>query len=230
VETYYLKMLLLSDTTFGRGDGVAGLLDQEVEHDVNGFPYLRGRTLKGLLSEECDNLIALLSEPSPSRWQEVAKHLFGVSGSTLGTISKMHIGDACLPKDLRREVALQLNQEKERGKIGQERRLTESDVLSSLTTIRRQTAIDPENGAPMEKSLRASRVIMRDLPFTASLLFEEKATADMLALLAVGILALRRVGSGRNRGQGFVCCTLHNSNFIEVTQEHFRYFEQETKS
>ena len=48
METYYLKMLLLSDTTFGRGDGVAGLIDQEVEHDPNGFPYLRGRTLKGL--------------------------------------------------------------------------------------------------------------------------------------------------------------------------------------
>lgn len=56
---YKMKIQLLSDTTFGRGDGVAGLIDQEVEHDADGFPYLRGRTLKGLLSEECDNLIAV---------------------------------------------------------------------------------------------------------------------------------------------------------------------------
>jgi CRISPR/Cas system CMR subunit Cmr4 (Cas7 group RAMP superfamily) len=56
MEIYHLKIKLLSDTTFGRGDGVAGLIDQEVEHDANGFPYLRGRTLKGLLSEECDNI------------------------------------------------------------------------------------------------------------------------------------------------------------------------------
>lgn len=229
MEIYYLKMLLLSDTTFGRGDGVAGLLDQEVEHDPNGFPYLRGRTLKGLLSEECDNLIAVISDPLPSRWIEAAEHLFGIPGSTLETISKMHVGDACLPQDLRREVGIQLDQERDRERRGQERRLTESDVLSSLTTIRRQTSIDPEDGAPVEHSLRASRVVVRDLCFTAKLLFEEKPTADMLALLAVSTLALRRVGSVRNRGRGRVQCTLHGSNRKEVTQEHFRYFEQETK-
>ena len=58
---YRLKIKLLSDTTFGRGDGVAGLIDQEVEHNPCGFPYLRGRTLKGFLSEEGDNLIAMLT-------------------------------------------------------------------------------------------------------------------------------------------------------------------------
>jgi hypothetical protein len=231
MKIYYLKMLLLSDTTFGRGDGVAGLLDQEVEHDLNGFPYLRGRTLKGLLSEECDNLITVISKPPPSRWIQAAEHLFGIPGSTLETISKMHVGDACLPSDLRREVGLQLDQEKYREKTHHNyvKKLTESDVLSSLTTIRRHTSIDPEDGAPVEHTLRASRVVVRDLCFTAQLLFEEKPTADMLALLAVSTLALRRVGSVRNRGRGHVRCTLHDSNFKEVTQEHFRYFEQETK-
>lgn len=229
MEKYHLKIQLLSDTTFGRGDGVAGLIDQEVEHDPNGFPYLRGRTLKGLLSEECDNLIAVISEPLPTRWQEAAEHLFGIPGSTLGTISKMHIGDACLPEDLRKQVGLQLDQERYRERSSKQRRLTESDVLSSLTTIRRQTAIDPEDGAPVENSLRASRVVLRELCFTAPLLFQEQPTADMLALLAVSTLALRRVGSGRNRGRGHVQCTLHNSTGKEITQDHFRYFEQETQ-
>lgn len=225
METYYLKMLLLSDTTFGRGDGVAGLIDQEVEHDTNGFPYLRGRTLKGLLSEECDNLITVISEPPPSRWIKAAEHLFGIPGSTLETISKMHVGDACLPQDLRRQVGFQLDRERDK----KEKKLTESDVLSSLTTIRRQTSIDPEDGAPVEHSLRASRVVVRDLCFTAQLLFEEKPTADMLGLLAISTLALRRVGSGRNRGRGHVQCMLYDSNRKEITQNHFRYFEQETK-
>lgn len=51
----------------------------------------------------------------------------------------------------------------------------------------------------------------------------------MLALLAVSTLALQRVGSGRNRGRGHVRCTLHDSIGEEITQEHFRYFEQETR-
>ena len=71
MPVYTLKIKLLSDTTFGRGDGVAGLVDQEVEHDPYGFPYLRGRTLKGLLSEECDNLIAILTNYR-SYWETVA--------------------------------------------------------------------------------------------------------------------------------------------------------------
>ncbi|RUS96153.1 hypothetical protein DSM106972_088240 [Dulcicalothrix desertica PCC 7102] len=227
MEIYKFKMRLLSDTTFGRGDGVAGLVDQEVEHDVNGFPYLRGRTLKGLLSEECDNVISVLGESS-SRWQVTAENLFGVSGSTLGTTSKMHVSDAYLPGKLREAVGLQLKQEeyRERNNSGYVKKLTEFDVLSSLTTIRRQTAIDTVSGVPVKTSLRTSRVIVRDLCFTAELFFEDKPTQDMLALLALGALALRRVGSGRNRGRGFVCCTLHNFQGVDVTQKHFRDFEQ----
>jgi len=225
MKTYLLKILLLSDTNFGRGDGVAGLIDQEVEHDADGFPYLRGRTLKGLLSEECDNLVAVLPPSLSDRWEKAAEDLFGISGSILGTTAKMHIGDACLPEDLRAEVGRQLEYERS----SQAQRLTEMDILSSLTTIRHQTAINPENGTPVINSLRAIRVIMRDLCFTSQLSFEEEPTADMLSLLAVGTLALRRVGSGRNRGLGSVCCTLHLDG-TEITENHFRHFEQETKA
>src|SRR5690349_10479575 len=102
MSSYTLKIKLLSDTTFGRGDGVAGLVDQEVEHDRYGFPYLRGRTLKGLLSEECDNLVAVIPDESQrGHWQKVADKLFGKPGSTLDTQAIMYVGDACLPSDLR---------------------------------------------------------------------------------------------------------------------------------
>jgi hypothetical protein len=204
-------MKLLSDTTFGRGDGVAGLIDQEVEHDPYGFPYLRGRTLKGLLSEECDNLIAVLSPDNIRKyWEKVACDLFGKPGSTLETISQMHVGDACLPEDLRQAVAYQIKEEK---------KLTRVDILESLTTIRRQTAIDPKTGTPDESSLRSSRVVLRDLEFTADLRFETKPGDDALVLLVVGTLALRRVGSGRNRGRGYVQCKLFDSEEKELTSD-----------
>ena len=41
---YWLKIDLLSDTTLGRGDGVAGVVDAEVQHDAYGLPYLSGKT------------------------------------------------------------------------------------------------------------------------------------------------------------------------------------------
>ena len=60
MHIYRLTFTLLSDATFGRGEGIAGLIDREVEHDRFGLPYLRGRTLKGLVSEEADNLLFVL--------------------------------------------------------------------------------------------------------------------------------------------------------------------------
>lgn len=96
MSNYKLKIRLLSDTTFGRGDGVAGIIDQEVEHDSYGLPYLRGRTLKGLLREECDNLIYTLMD-NREYWQTLACELFGISGSRLNIIAAIHIADARLP-------------------------------------------------------------------------------------------------------------------------------------
>jgi CRISPR/Cas system CSM-associated protein Csm3 (group 7 of RAMP superfamily) len=215
---YQLKIKLLSDTTFGRGDGVAGLIDQEVEHDPFGFPYLRGRTLKGLLSEEGDNLIAMLTNHRPS-WERVACDLFGTLGSTIGTMGAVHVGDACLPEDLRQAVASQIKDET----------LTKTEVLDSLTTIRRQTSIDPQSGTADEGSLRSFRVVLRDLCFTADLIFEKMPSDEMLSLVAVVSLALRRLGSGRNRGRGHVQCTLHDADGNDITHHYANYFGQEIK-
>lgn len=215
------KIHLLSDTTFGRGDGVAGLLDQEVEHDASGFPYLRGRTLKGLLSEECDNVIStLLPTGRQNHWWAVAAQLFGRAGSTSADMGEMHVGDACLPDDLRQAVGYQLQQSTE---------LTKQDVLSTLTTIRRQTAINPETGAPEKNSLRSMRVILRDLEFTALLSFEGLPTEDMQNLLAVGALALRHLGESRNRGKGHVRCLLCDEKGQDITPDLAIQFHTKTK-
>lgn len=220
-----VQIKLLSDTTFGRGDGVAGLVDQEVEHDSYGFPYLGGRTLKGLLSEECDNLIVLLKGEEFRHWKNIRNQLFGVSGSTLETASMLRVGDACLPQQLREAVGNQIEKEREEDKP----RLTPTDILHSLTTIRRQTAINPDNGTADSGSLRSARVVMRDRPktpsrFTACLFFDEEPTPDMKALLAVGVLALRHVGSGRNRGRGHVQCSLCDANEQDITQNFVHRF------
>jgi len=231
MSNYFINIELLSDTTFGRGDGVAGLIDQEVEHDSYGFPYLRGRTLKGLLSEECDNLLCLIPDPQ-QHWLNARNKLLGIAGSTMETQSIMHVGDACLPEDLRQEVAKQFKLEQYVGEIT----LTPKDILSSLTTFRRQTAINSKEGVAKDKSLRSSRVVLRKLCFTAPITLNIMPSDDspkILALLAVSVLALRHIGSGRNRGRGHVKCTLwekeNNKEPEEITTKNLRYFEQETK-
>lgn len=196
--TYKIRLTLKSDTTFGRGDGVAGLIDAEVEHDEYGLPYLRGRALKGLLREECDNvLFALEQMGKPGNWPKKADELFGIGGSSLGEDAKMHVGDAVLPEDLRRAVYYEIKRK--------DAQLTAEEILDSLTAIRRQTAIS-EQGAPKEGSLRSMRVVLRETVFEADVTFARdfQPTDEEIILLGTCCRALQRVGLGRNRGRGKV--------------------------
>jgi hypothetical protein len=215
---FWLKFGLISDATFGRGDGVAGLVDTEVQHDEYGLPYLGGRALKGLLGEECANLLfALEQQGKKARWEKTAQRLFGNPGSVADDGALLSVGDARLPRDLRQAVRVGI----ERGELQREQ------VLESLTAIRRQTAVNPKTDAPQEETLRGMRVILRRTPFEAELRFHEPPTDDDLALLAACLIALRRAGSGRNRGRGELKAWLQDVNGQDITPTHFDQFRKE---
>jgi len=182
----------LSDASFGRGDGVSGLVDAEVQHDEWGLPYLSGRTLKGLLAEECANLLYALQHHKKRRELETAAaFLFGCEGKSPGSHAYLSIDDARLPEALCAAVRNDI----EAG------RLTREDVLDSLTSLRRQTAIEATSGAPARGSLRTLRVVLRNSFFIAPLHFDTDPKAS-LPLLNACAKALRRAGTGRNRGRG----------------------------
>lgn len=222
---YYLSLTLHSDATFGRGEGVAGLVDVEIEHDPEGFPFVSGRTIKGLLVEEWANLRFALygqskaAEPldAPATW------LFGLSGTTRGDeIGLMRIGAAQLPQDLRAAILA-------------ERKLTPQRVLAALTTIRRQTSIDAQDGAPEAASLRAMRALIRGTTLVARLDFARDPHTRTLALLAACAVAVRRGGSGRNRGRGRIALLLHDqlpADYADdsFTQTCFRHFAAEVRA
>ncbi|CBN58548.1 conserved hypothetical protein [Kamptonema sp. PCC 6506] len=128
----------------------------------------------------------------------------------------MQVGDACLPEDLRQAVAYQLKR--------LDNKLMRVDILESLTTIRRQTAIDSKTGVADETTLRSARVVLRELEFTANLSFEVQPGRDALTLLSVGTLALRRLGSNRNRGLGHIEGQLLNPDDQNITKDFVQYF------
>jgi hypothetical protein len=223
MKEYTLKLELLSDTTFGRGDGVAGLVDVEVQHDRYGLPYLGGRALKGLLGAECDDLVFALEEAGQRDWQPVAERLFGQSGAMMQGQAILRIGPARLPDDLRQAIAHQIEREK-KAKVPNP--LTREDVLETLTTLRRQTAMDPVTGAPRKETLRSLRLILRGTTFASRLLFLEEPSGDDLPLLAATVKALRRAGTGRNRGHGRLRAELLDSTGQPVTDTHFEAFRK----
>lgn len=223
MASYLIQLTLTSDTTFSRGDGVAGVLDREVEHDELGLPYLHGRTLKGLLGEEADNLLDCLEAMGMtienSVWEKARYTLFGKGGSKADPNEKLgatlHYGHAQLPTSLRETVQLTLEKAKDN-------LLTRQDVLASLTAVRRQTAVNGD-GLPHDGSLRSMRVILRQTVFTAELNGRDLQPIE-LALLAAAILALRRAGTGRNRGRGQLQADLLDENGDSILQQHYQVF------
>ena len=193
MNEFILKIKLKSDAVFGRGDGVAGLVDMEVQHDEFGCPFMNGRTLRGLLVEECANILyALELQERGIEWKKTAQSLFGNPGSTTADMAVLHIGDARLPKNLRQAVKAGII----KGSFSSQ------EIFHSLTAIDSQTAMDAGSGAPKEGSLRTSRVILRETFFLSHLVFLGEPAEKELAFLAACIKSLRRAGSNRNRGRG----------------------------
>lgn len=214
-KNFLLKFKLISDATFGRGDSVAGSVDQEVQHDEYGCPYLSGKTLRGVLAEECANILYALSlQGTRDEWLPAARRLFGNPGSRNQDQSILHVGDARIPESIREAVKTRTIEGK----------LNRVQVLESLTTVRYQTAVDAVTEAPKEHSLRSTRVILRQTPFEATIIFEENPETEDLALLAACIKAFRRAGTGRNRGRGELDADLCDAEGNSILQKNFDNF------
>jgi len=208
MSTYRMTIKLLTDATFGRGDGVAGLVDEEIQHDELGCPYLGGKAIKGILVTECADILAALPEDDRKQeWIKAAERLFGRPGSRAEDSAILTIGPARLPEAVRQTL--------------KNKNIPKEDTLAALTAIRWQTALE-ESGVTKEHSLRATRVIKRETPFTAELDFIEKPNPEDLALLSACILAFRRAGTSRNRGKGKLKAELLSPENKGVAYERFK--------
>ena len=226
--TLWLKFTLLSDAAFGRGDGVAGLVDAEILHDSFGLPYLGGKTLKGLLAAECAEILYALKQTGRlpmGEWEKAAHFLFGRPGSGANDIARMIVGNAQLPNDLRTfiQADFRLLAENEKGK-------RQRANLESLTTVRRQTAVDEQSGSSKDNTLRTTRVVIRDTTFISRLDFTEPVSEQACWLLAACVQAFHRAGTNRNRGYGRLRAALYDNPLATELLSWFNTFAREVQA
>jgi len=208
----YLRIELLSDTAFGRGDGIASHVNSEIEHDKNtGLPIIKGRTLKGLFVEACADILYGLKTCSSSTYdnfEKSAKSLFGTPGSGLDSTGKLHFGTATLPQGLVETV--QSNPDE----------YMPNQVLESFTTIRHQTAVDDATDIPKDTSLRAIRVVLRGTIFHAHISHSD-LECDEVSLLWACANTVRNAGQNRTRGLGHIRVELYKDEDELVTCKRF---------
>lgn len=227
VQSFQLQIELLTAASPGRGDGVAGLVDMEVEHEKDtGLPLIKSRTIKGLLADECANIMYSLRSQQNAQledWERAAKFIFGSPGSLLSEESMVVFGSARLHPELRSAVRHTLSfRAREKTKYS----FTQNDVLEAVTVIRRQSSEDLESGCPEDGSFRSTRVLLPGLLFFAPITFLTETPDLVPALLGACALALRHLGSRRNRGRGACKCRLLDDEFSDTTGTHMEQFER----
>lgn len=213
-----LHFKLKSDTTFGRGDGVPGEVDAEVQHDALGLPFYGGRALKGILAMECADILFALGQEADEqgRWWKAAASLFGQPGSMGRTTGNLTVGDATLPGGLVAAVRQAVENKK----------ISPRQILASLTTTRAQTSNDVETGAPQDETLRTMRVVLRNTVFCSPLRFRSAPGPDEMALLAACVSSLRRLGTGRHRGRGEIEAWLTDAQNTALTSDLDYFFKE----
>jgi hypothetical protein len=210
-----LHLELLSDTTFSRGEGTAGVVDTEVEHDEFGMPFVGGRTVRGLLR---DSWLSM-GEYFP-KLASAAARVLGRS-QAVDESCCLRIGDAGLPLAVREIIRAAVDVKSDtKGNAKRDKALSPEQILAGFTSIRHQTAEDRSTGAPVGSTLRSSRVVLRGVVLESRLTWlddAEPSHAD-LQVLALAALATRHGGLLRNRGRGHLCITLDGS--LEQTRRY----------
>lgn len=195
----YVEVEILTEACLASG-GSSGVGDVSTttELDADGMPVLRGRTLKGLLVEEAAMILQMAG--APERLVHAAGALFGDPGRH-GTAGLVTFADGSVPPAVREAFV----------KYGWSSR--------ALTSIRRQTAIDPSTGAARAGSLRATRLLRAGVVLICPLRLSREVTPIERAFLAACVVSLRRLGLHRNEGWGRARCRLHDDGGTDRTRE-----------
>ncbi len=172
MTTITCKISFFSDWHAGSGMSAGTDLDALVLKDMDHFPYIPGKTLKGLLK---DSAITLAAFSGSREWTDFIDACFGIEGTRQGDC---HFSNA--------EMTIKLK-----------KAIKENDMSSLLYRKISSTAID-ESGVAMNKTLRKIQTtIPASLFFSISGVKDVHMDKirDCLAFT-------RRMGLGRNRGLG----------------------------
>lgn len=202
-----LRIKLLSDLCVSGGGVYNSSLDTDVCYDVNGFPYIPGKRIRGCLRECAIEL---------SDWGEIIsdKDIFGKEDNESNG-AKIRIGNAVLPESIGFSPNYNISF------------FHPQNILQYYTYIRTQTSINQDTGVAEDTTLRTMRVIRKGLEFVADIEIEKDAFENLKKCCAI----CKHMGIARTRGLGEVslsiedrdnkyldnvnCLLTDNSNYLE---------------
>ena len=184
----WIQMELDSDGIFGSGKSRPGGEDICVQADAQGFPYMKGSTIRGIFREELINHLCWqgLSE---AEIRDQVTALLGEAGyDGIEAARKLRFTDLTLLSAVRQRILAE-----EAGP---------AEILGMFTYLRTFTAL--EDGMVKEGSLRIGRCIKRGLHFYGAV----ECAAEDTVLVREVMERIKWVGTMRGRGFGKVRITV----------------------
>ena len=169
-----VHMQLESDTIFGNGMSMPGGEDICIQTDLQGFPFLKGSTLKGIFREELINLLSWMKMPEEEAI-DMVRNLMGESGADDTSSRKLVFSDLTMHPDVIERI------EREEG-------------------ITSQEIIELEDGIAKGESLRTARCIKKGLNFYGTC----TCAKDDVEIVQEVLRLIKWAGSMRSRGFGKV--------------------------
>ena len=179
-----VHMQLESDTIFGNGMSMPGGEDICIQTDLQGFPFLKGSTLKGIFREELINLLSWMKMPEEEAI-DMVRNLMGESGADDTSSRKLVFSDLKMHPDVIERI------EREEG-------ITSQEIIEMLTYLRTFTEL--EDGIAKGESLRTARCIKKGLNFYGTC----TCAKDDVEIVQEVLRLIKWAGSMRSRGFGKV--------------------------
>lgn len=179
-----IHMHLLSDAIFGSGMSMPGGEDICILTDENGFPYMKGSTLKGIFRGELINYLDWCGRES-KEIEDTVGRVMGESGSNeLDNDHKLIFSDLTLDGKVMQTVL--------------EEQVSRQEITDMFSYLREFTRL--ENRMAKNGSLRTGRCVKQNLNFYAVCTCKDEDTS----LVKDVIRMIKWVGSMKNRGFGKV--------------------------
>ena len=194
--SYIMQIKLLSETIIGSGDSIPGSVDTEIVYDEVGLPYIKGKTIKGNLREQVDEIEKLLK----LKEEHYSNLFFGKEGIYNDKQSILNISDATLSKNIQLAIKNAVNNKE----------IYTQEIIQALTNDRAFTKI--KDGIAEDKSLRTIRTIDSGLIFQVEINPSRELTKEEEGILAASVKMFKHIGLMRTRGKGYIECSLWKDN------------------
>ncbi len=193
MSTFKLRIAMHSDWRIGSGKGRQGAVDELVQRDGDGFPFIPVSTLRGVWRDSAEQLAYALDGGPDGQWQHAVSHLFGSQPAIddRGKKGCEPIKSLLSPMPARMEDAV-------RARLSGDNK---KPLRDALTFIKPGVGIDPETGSAKENFLRFIEISRTGTVLECAATIN--SNDDVMRALAICSAAMvTSIGGERRRGAG----------------------------